>query len=298
MLLAVNPGSNTISVFRIDEYNATKLTLLGQPQDTKGEFPISIAVSTKNQLVCVANGGAINGITCASYSSDGLGPFDQLRNFNLDLTTPPVGLGSTVSHVFFSDAEDVLFTTVKGTTATNPNGFLSASRVINGKVAYNDTRSSISNTTILFGAATIPGTTDILVAEFTFGGEVISVNAQLQGSAKAHVVVPNTAGSCWATFSTASGTGFTADGGNNQLAEIDVEAGTLATLLRPANSNFGMNDVTSVGNWVYALSPNRNGNATAVTVFDVSGGKGTGRDIQSFLPGGAHNYASGLAWSQ
>ena len=284
-------------MFRIDRRNATKLTLLGEPQNTNGDFPISIAVSTKHRLVCVANSGATNGIACASYSSSGLAAFDSLRNFNLDLATPPVGLNSSLSHTFFDNTENVLYTTVKGQTATNPTGFLSASRVIRGQVSYNSTRSSPDGISLLFGAVTIPGSTDILAADFTFGAEIISINSQLQGSAKAHLAVPGNKANCWSTYSSVSNSGFTADAGSNQIAEIDTDAGSIVTVLRPPNSNHGMNDVIAVGNWVYALSPNVDGNATAITVFDVSGGRGTIKQVQEFLPGGAHNRAAGLAWS-
>ncbi len=46
MLVAVNAGSNTLSLFKIDEQEPTKLMRVGEPVDTMGEFPVSVAAST------------------------------------------------------------------------------------------------------------------------------------------------------------------------------------------------------------------------------------------------------------
>lgn len=47
MLYAVNAGSNSITMFEIDEHDPTKLTMVGQPVDSMGDFPNSIALSSK-----------------------------------------------------------------------------------------------------------------------------------------------------------------------------------------------------------------------------------------------------------
>ena len=44
-LVAVNAGSNTLSFFQIDGDDATKLTMLGDPVDTLGDFPTTVAMS-------------------------------------------------------------------------------------------------------------------------------------------------------------------------------------------------------------------------------------------------------------
>lgn len=158
----MNAGSNSLSLFHIDGNDPTKLTLLGEPRNTNGEFPTTVAVSSKHQLACVANAGAVSGIACASYSpSHGLAPFDTLRNFNLNQTTPPVGLPNTISHIFFNNAQKVLYTTVKGMIPTNPSGFLSAYRVNGDRVSYENIRSSPDGSKLLFGTANIPGSMNI-----------------------------------------------------------------------------------------------------------------------------------------
>lgn len=88
------------------------------------------------------------------------------------------------------------------------------------------------------------------------------------------------------------------DGGVNQITEVDANAGTIVTQLHSSSTNIGMNDIEAVGNRVYALSPNRNGQLSAISVFDISGGKGAIKEFQTFLPGGSYNFASGLAWTR
>lgn len=284
-------------MFSIDEHDPTKLTPIGQPRNTNGEFPVSVAASAENNLVCVANTGAKSGITCASYSPfSGLGVFDNLRDFKLNQTTPPIGLANTISQVFFSEDERVLYATVKGLTSSNPVGWLSAFSVNDGRVSYKEIRSSPANTKILFGVATIPGSSNILAADGSIGAEVISVNSRLQGSTHAQTAIPGNKLTCWAAFSTTTGTGFLTDGGANHITEVDINTGALVTQLLPGTPNFGMNDVAAVGNWIYALSPNTPGNPTAVTVFDVSGGRGSIKLQQVFYPGGMDNYAEGMVW--
>lgn len=50
MLYAVNAGSNTVTQFEIDAFDPLKLTMVGQPVDTMGDFPNSIGLSPKLQL--------------------------------------------------------------------------------------------------------------------------------------------------------------------------------------------------------------------------------------------------------
>lgn len=46
-LFAVNAGSNTLSLFKIDPSNLQHLTLVGKPVGTLGDFPISVTYSEK-----------------------------------------------------------------------------------------------------------------------------------------------------------------------------------------------------------------------------------------------------------
>lgn len=49
-------------MFNIDRNDPTHLEMVGTPVSSGGEFPISVAVSTRTGQVCVLNGGRINGV--------------------------------------------------------------------------------------------------------------------------------------------------------------------------------------------------------------------------------------------
>ena len=52
--MAVNAGSKTLSLFKIDPADPTKLTKVGQDADTLGEFPVSVAFSEKLKMGRIA----------------------------------------------------------------------------------------------------------------------------------------------------------------------------------------------------------------------------------------------------
>ena len=47
MIVTVNSGSNTLSMFVMDKNDHTQLKMVGQPVNTMGDFPNSVAVSGK-----------------------------------------------------------------------------------------------------------------------------------------------------------------------------------------------------------------------------------------------------------
>ncbi|KAL9630652.1 MAG: hypothetical protein Q9204_004607 [Flavoplaca sp. TL-2023a] len=57
-MVAVNAGSNTMTLFSIDIKDPTKITMIGQPIDIMGEVPATAAISHKNKIACVGNSGA------------------------------------------------------------------------------------------------------------------------------------------------------------------------------------------------------------------------------------------------
>ena len=130
-LFAVNAGSNTLTMFKINPLEPTCLDMIGNPVAIPGEFPVTVAASAKNNLVCAGTTGAQAGISCASFSkSQGIGSMDALRQFDLGQSTPPAGPLNTVSQTFFSNDESMLFTTVKGDPTVNNTGFLSVFNVM------------------------------------------------------------------------------------------------------------------------------------------------------------------------
>ncbi|KAH8672587.1 hypothetical protein BGZ60DRAFT_405186 [Tricladium varicosporioides] len=298
-LVAVNPGSNSVSMFTIDPTDPTKLTLVGKPADTLGEFPISVTISTKLNQACVANTGAKAGISCFSMSAtEGLKALDtNLRVFDIKQTTPPVGPLNTVSQTFFNADSTALYTTVKGNPAVNNKGFLSVFPVKNGQVSTQDVRSSPNGTAVLFGSALIPNSSNIFVTDASFGSTTLAISSNNTATVKAMTTIPGQKATCWATISNFTNTAFVTDVANNHLVEVNTMNGNIINTLVLQNGNQGMIDLVSAGKFIYALSP---GNVTvpaAVTVFDISGGSGTAKEIQNFKPTGVTGSAQGMAFA-
>jgi 3-deoxy-D-manno-octulosonate 8-phosphate phosphatase KdsC-like HAD superfamily phosphatase len=82
--------------------------------------------------------------------------------------------------------------------------------------------------------------------------------------------------------------------------EVDTGTGAIVkeTQLTDAslgNANPGLTDLEAMGNFIFALSPGNATTATAVTVMDISGGKGTAKQIQNFVVNGLSDAAAGMA---
>ncbi|TVY57955.1 hypothetical protein LCER1_G002355 [Lachnellula cervina] len=298
-LIAVNPGSNTVSMFSINPSDPTKLTMIGAPASTLGEFPVSVTISQKLAIACVANSGAKSGIACLSMTAHGLKPLDKaLRPIPLGQTTPPSGPLNTISQTFFNADSTALLTTVKGNPMVNNTGFISAFPVDNGSVSPQEMRSSPNGTAVLFGVTLLPGSNDkIFMTDASFGAATVSLSAGLIGSTAASTKIDGQMATCWATFSGATGTAFVTDVLVNHLVEIDPASGAIVKATAGATGNLGMIDLEGKGNFIYALAP---GNTTAgtpamVTVWDVSGGKGTAKVVQNFAPQGVTDTVQGMA---
>lgn len=287
----------------ISRSDPTRLSLVGEPVEIPGEFANTVAASSKNGLVCVGTSGAQAGVACSRFSSCGLGPMDDLRPFDIGQTTPPVGPTNTVSHVFFSADESMLFTTVKGDPAVNNTGFFSAFPVerasgacrggrgrAQGSVSISsvEQRSTPEGTAVLFGSQAIPGTSNVFATDAAFGAAILSVDPTSgQATTVATGEVPGQVATCWATISPATGTAFVTDVAVNRLVEMSLQdASVLSELDLSANGDPGLIDLTAAGNFIYALSPGNGSIEAAITVVDVSGGSGSASMLQHFTLGG------------
>lgn len=315
-LAAVNPGSNTLSLFTISRDDATVLTPVGAPVDTLGEFPVSVALSvhahSKGGLACVANSGARAGVACFDVSATrGLVPLSEkmLIEFpELGQSTPPRGPLNSVSQTLFSEDGRTLITVVKGNpganSTRNPTGYLSLLPIrSSGRPdPAHETRSSPNGTAVLFGSAIIPGKNELFATDASFGAVTISLPSSPASSAGdrprvlAQTKIANQTATCWAAYSPYTCTAFVTDVAVNRLVEIAPSTGSILRIMHLPNGNFGMVDlVASKAGLVYALSPGfpgfANGTA-AVVVVDVRGG-GI-RQVQDFVLSGVRSSAMGL----
>jgi 6-phosphogluconolactonase (cycloisomerase 2 family) len=131
LLIAVNPGSDSVSVFRVDGDNLA----LSQVLPSGGQFPVSVTVHGNHAYVLNAQGGG----SLYGYRIDG-------RHLTaISGSYRPLGLGTTASSAFTATPGQAAFTpdgtqllvTTKATGhdvdvfSAGPDGRLSASPVVN-----------------------------------------------------------------------------------------------------------------------------------------------------------------------
>ncbi|KAH8586539.1 hypothetical protein B0O99DRAFT_585764 [Bisporella sp. PMI_857] len=277
-IFAVNAGSNTVSMLKINKNNPTKLTMVGQPVSIPGEFPNTVAASLKKNVVCVGCSRAKAGVSCASFSSQGMREMDALRPFDLNQTTPPVGPLNTVSQVFFSDDQSKLFTTVKGDPSKTNTGFLAtfpvqeACGATKASVNQDGIQSSPNSTAVLFGSSIIPGSTDIFVTEASFGGVVLSIDTKSNiAMVKGKAAIEGQRATCWVAVALNTNTAFVTDVATNRLVEMSLEDASIQNVIDLSpNGDPGLIDLKAAGNFIYALSPGNGTTPSAVTVLNAA----------------------------
>ncbi|KAL9110012.1 MAG: hypothetical protein Q9227_005351 [Pyrenula ochraceoflavens] len=294
MLFAVNAGSNTASMFKINENDPTQLMAVGSAAQTMGDFPVSIAVAKNAQIACVAHTGSNAGVSCSNFDAQtGFCGFDAVRPFALGQTDPPTGPLNDVAHTFFDEKEQNLITTVKGDPTKNNTGFVSTFKVSQGAVDMKGQQTSPNGTAVLFGTKQIPNTNRLLATDASFGFTILDMKNLAQPIAM--TAVSGQKATCWATISPATGTGFVTDVGVNSLVEADLKTGGIVKEVQPDNGNPGMIDLVAAGSMVYALSPGNGTTPASIAVFDVSGGPGSAKAIQNFAVQGADKNSQGMA---
>jgi hypothetical protein len=287
-IFAVNSASNTLSMFSISEKDPTDLQLVGTPVSLPGEFPNTVAASASHRLVCVGMTGATAGVSCASFSHQGVGAMDGLRPFDLVQTTPPMGPANTVSQTLFSADGKMLLAMVKGNPAANKTDFVAAYSVDEVRAGISQVSSQVATsspegTAVLFGTVTIPGTSNLFATDASFGAAVLSVDSAGTTTLVGKGVIEGQMATCWAMISPATSTGFTTDVLRPIITEMSLtDASVIATHDLTSTGNPGFLDMAASGNFLYALSPGNGTAAPAIAVLDISGGPGTAKLTQFF----------------
>ncbi|SJM88870.1 uncharacterized protein ZBIST_5070 [Zygosaccharomyces bailii] len=279
-LFVVNSGDNTVSLFNIDEENPTNITLLGSPVQVPGDFPVSVAVSSLNGLVCVLTSGMKSGVSCAPYAPYvGIGKMDFLRTFDLGQSNPPVGPLNTGSQVLFSADESELLVTVKGDPSLNKTGYVATFTVsgplLSGKsrVSASAVHSSPNGTVAMFGFQQIPGSHNYFVADAGFGAAIISIDEETEAADILHKqVISDQQATCWVSISSASGSAFVSDPLVNHIVEMSLTDASIISVINTTSFNDASRfiDLAAAGNNVYALSPGaEEGTGAQVAVLSV-----------------------------
>lgn len=293
----MNAGSNSLSMFSIDDHDPTGLYRVGEPSALPGDFPVTVAASLKRRKVCVGYTGAKAGVSCASFSPRGLGPAEETLKFELQQTTPPVGPTNTIAQVFFAANDSRLITTVKGDPMTNKTGFLSVlpfNDSHSSSFHTRDTRTSPPGTAVLFGGVNAPGPHDLLLTDASFGATLLKLDpATDKISVQQKTIINGQQATCWAAYSEARESFFLTDVAVNRLIELGADGSEIISSLDLNSGDPGLTDIQVSGRFVYALSPGNGTTPAAITVVDSF----QGRQIQHFVLDrlGAGKRSQGLA---
>ncbi|PPQ97998.1 hypothetical protein CVT26_003060 [Gymnopilus dilepis] len=275
ILVTVNPGSNTVSLFGINAQDPTKLTPIGKPVNSGGEFPNSVVINSKGTVTCVLNGGKVNGVNCFDiHPIIGLTPKPNTRRLmNVNQTTPPSGPLGSLSSVVFSPDESILFAVTKGFDATT-NGYVAAWKVAHDGSLSKDFVKSLPDTAgrVPFTLFNIPGSNAYLAADPTVGFLTFDFGNSSSLSATAtSFEIPNQILNCWVAYSSKSGNFYVIDPALSIINEVHYDSKLKPTLVKQyqqlTNSDTLDSEVAIVNNhaYLYVLQPN----ATAVTVLSV-----------------------------
>lgn len=282
VLAAVNAGSNTVAMFSIDPANPTNINMIGQPVNSGGEFPVSVAFNKAGTQLCALNGGAVNGVGCFKVDKQqGLVAMaNTVRSLKLNQTTPATGPAGSVSHVVFSEDNKQLVASVKG-VPPQP-GFLAVWDVAQDGSLSQDFKAVAPQKGGLlpFSMTIIPGKNAILATDAGVGFDIFDFSG---GAANKSSVVPinGQGATCWSSFSPKTGNFFLTDIETSKVTEVNVDPNLKGTIVQQYAQGNGSgtidNDVATVANkdFMYVLSAN----ATRVDVLSLNA-PGQAQNIQ------------------
>ncbi|KDR69366.1 hypothetical protein GALMADRAFT_77472, partial [Galerina marginata CBS 339.88] len=290
-------GSNTVSMFSINPANPSKLTMVGSPVSSEGEFPMSVAINAKATMVCVLNGGTVNGVNC--YTPDPklglIAKPNTLRSLGLNQTTPATGPAGTTSHVVFSEDGTTLVASVKGVPPTpgklrplKCSGYASAwSIAADGSLSAEPVKSTPASGGLLpFSMTVIPGKNAILATDAGVGFDIFNFGGKGKNALTATssvVPIQGQSATCWSSFSPKSGNFYLTDIGTSTITEVNVDNNLKGTIVKQYPQAKGSatidNDIATIGsnNFLYVLAPN----ATSVNVLNVNT-PGKAATVQNF----------------
>lgn len=215
LLLAVNPGSNSVSSFRVGRDGID----LVSTAPAGGVLPISVAVA--GDLVYVLNAGTPNSIS--GLRVDGAGRLSPLpgstRALSADQTNP--------AQVGFDRRGGALIVTEKGTN------------LIDTYAVGRDGRPTGPTTTVSAGPTpfgfAVSKRNDLFVSEAGAGGGASSYAISRAGSltALSSMVMTGQRAACWAVVTDDARYGYVANAGTGNISGFAITKDGVATLLQP-----------------------------------------------------------------
>jgi len=299
-LFAVNPGSNSLSMFMISPSDATQLTLLSV-QSTNGLFPISVTVNS--MYACVLTGGTITGIRCFTYNSSGLfimSSFDRNLTSNISQTIPPTGPAQTLSEILFSADNLALIISVKGINTTLQGYLLFYPLTMsNGMTMLASTPIMMTPTSaVLPFSMTLVGMNGLLITDPGANGVLTltysSTSGAITNSMFTSINTSLASALCWSTYSPKIGNYYVIGAGTATIVELHLNLSSTTWPVQivqyyPLPSNTGALEATVVSlgsnDYLYVLGTtahvisgyrlNAAGNATANNIVVAQQGNTT-----------------------
>ena len=272
----MNPGSKTLSVFKIDPQDPLHPKLVGQPADTQGDFPMSVAYSDTLKKACVLNGGAKNGVTCFDVSQRGLQLSDKLLSLpQLKTQTPPLGPPNTASDIAFNPSSSALFLTIKG-TPTVPGYIIAFSvKKNNGKLNRNAVVSQPPQSRLDFSISFLGDDASALITDPAFGASVVTISKNLTVTEKYHETIPLQGAACWGVYSPRYRSAYVIDAGRPNITVLDPAKGNIKGSFEYDASAKGGFDTVIHKNFMYFLTGD-----SSILVADLS--KGLGKEVEKY----------------
>ncbi len=278
-------------MFKIDQNKPASLKMVGGPVSSGGEFPASVAFSAAKNMVCVVNGGEINGVQCFK-PDEALGLIavpNTNRPLNLPQTTPPTGPQGTVSDVLFSEDSKKLLVSVKGVPPTP--GFVASWDVADdGSLSANFTASPPAQGGLLpFSMSIIPGKNAVLATDAGIGFSTFDLSTiGAEGTAKSQVFpIDGQGATCWSSFSQKTTSFFLTDVRTDIVTEVAIADDLSGKIIKqyplvPGSATIDNAIATLPSNdFLYILAAN----ATSIDVLALNG-QGQAANLQTLNFGG------------
>jgi 6-phosphogluconolactonase (cycloisomerase 2 family) len=269
LLLAVNAGSSSISVFRVDG-DRLRLT---QVLPSGGPFPTAFAV--RDDLVYVLDAGGQGFVSGYRIAGDRLHPIEgSTRALLLGNADIPFFLSSPAEVGFTPDGEHLIVTTKTHNTVD----VFSAGR--SGRLSSEPVKNAEAPVPFAF----VFDHSGRLVLNFagTSSLETFTVNSDNTITPVSAPVSDTQAALCWIT--SARGYAYTSNTGSGSVSQFRVNAGGTVVLVNPvaASGIPGATDSTASAQFLYVQS----GLSSAVHVFSIgAGGSLTPLQVAA-VPGG------------
>ncbi|RFU32215.1 hypothetical protein B7463_g4108, partial [Scytalidium lignicola] len=265
-LFTVNPGSNTISMFFINKNDPYHPTLVGKPVSSGGEFPSSVAYSSRLKTVCVINGGAVAGVACFHADhAKGLTALGGLREIPLNQTTPPIGPPGTASDIVFNPSQTAVFVSIKG-NGVDPGFFYVYPVFFNGQISTKPVISQPSELALDFSLNFLGDDSKAVVSDPSFGVSLLHISFDFKVSVADRVTIAGQSAVCWTVYAPRFDSIYAIDAGNPVITIIDPWTGTIKDTVHTDAADMGSFDSKADRTWLYSLR-----SSPAVSVTSLAG---------------------------